>query len=251
MVSNDDYLRRNLSFSGEWHNRHTTIKGTVRLGSNERGIPGPFGSDPGGTFPGVDRISRGENDTHLIAVDVTRTWTAKFRQRYVASYSAVSSNFVSSSGKSLAINRRFQFRTQLDVSLASNLSLSTGIELQRERAESTFITDAAFNMTPVRRLVAGFFGEARTDWADRLLVSGGLRSSKSDGTHFLGFPISSRPGPTSPSRWKLRSIRRFPSRSSFNQQMRVEHGGRACDLAPAVVSAPRMPSKSRSPIIQR
>ena len=251
MVSNDDYLRRNLSFSGEWHNRHTTIKGTVRLGSNERGIPGPFGSDPGGTFPGVDRISRGENDTHLIAVDVTRTWTAKFRQRYVASYSAVSSNFVSSSDKSLAINRRFQFRTQLDVSLASNLSLSTGIELQRERAESTFITDAAFNMTPVRRLVAGFFGEARTDWADRLLVSGGLRASKSDGTHFLGFPISSRPGPTSPSRWKLRSIRRFPSRSSFNQQMRVEHGGRACDLAPAVVSAPRMPSKSRSPIIQR
>ena len=195
MVSNDDYSRRNLSFSGEWQNRHTTIQGTVRLGSNERGIPGPFGSDPGGTFAGVDRISRGKSDTHLITVDATRTWTEKFRQQYAASYSAVSSDFVSSFGESLAINRRLQFRTQLDVTLASNLSLSTGIELQRERAESTFITDAAFNMTPVRRLVAGFFGEARADFADRLLISGGLRVEQIRRNALPGVPNLFAPRP--------------------------------------------------------
>ena len=174
-VSNDDYLRRDLSLSGEWQNRRTTIQGTVRLGANERGFPGPFGSDPGGTFPGVDRISRGESDTRLIAVDATRTWTPKLRLQYATSYSAASSDFVSSFGESFAKNRRFRFRTQLDATLASNLALSTGIELQRERAESTFITDATFTATPVRRLVAGYFGEARADLANRLLVSGGLR----------------------------------------------------------------------------
>ena len=44
------------------------MRGDVHYTDDERGFPGPFGSNPGGTFSGIDTVSRGSNDRLLAAV---------------------------------------------------------------------------------------------------------------------------------------------------------------------------------------
>ena len=174
-VTNDDYLRRDGSVSGGWATRRTQIRGNIRLGTNERGVPGPYGADPGGTFAGVDTISRGANNTWLVSTDATHAWTPGLRQQFMLSYVRGNGKFLSPFGESFSTDRRLGFRTQLDATLGPSLDLSAGLDVQREQAESTFISDATFTPTPVRRFVAGYFAEIRTERADRLLVSAGLR----------------------------------------------------------------------------
>ena len=43
---------------------------SANYGHDERGYPGPFGSDPAGFYSGVDRVSRGTNDTGQIGARV-------------------------------------------------------------------------------------------------------------------------------------------------------------------------------------
>src|SRR5690606_39720914 len=62
-VTNDDYRRTDGTLSLGYDTRRWQATALVRGGTNTRGVPGPYGSDPGGTFSGVDRISRGDNDT--------------------------------------------------------------------------------------------------------------------------------------------------------------------------------------------
>jgi outer membrane receptor protein involved in Fe transport len=53
--------------------------------------------------------------------------------------------------------------------------MSAGVELQRERAGSTYITGAELQPVQVKRRTAGFFAEARWNRQSNLFVSGGVR----------------------------------------------------------------------------
>jgi outer membrane receptor protein involved in Fe transport len=66
-------------------------------------------------------------------------------------------------------------RIQSDVIVASGLDASAGFEFQRERAESTFITDGSVGI-PVRRNVLAYFGEARWNRASRVFLAAGVRA---------------------------------------------------------------------------
>ena len=60
-VENDDYERNLVSAAGGWHHQNVaSIRGDVRYSQDERGFPGPFGSDPGSTYGGIDTVSRAE-----------------------------------------------------------------------------------------------------------------------------------------------------------------------------------------------
>ena len=62
-VSNDDYERLAFSGSGGWSDRATRrFVVDARFTRDERGNPGPYGSDPFGLYSGLDTISRGIND---------------------------------------------------------------------------------------------------------------------------------------------------------------------------------------------
>ena len=58
--------------------------------------------------------------------------------------------------------------------MTAGLDLSAGLELQREQVTSTYITDDN-GPIPVKRRVAGYFGEARWSPSERIFVTGGLR----------------------------------------------------------------------------
>ena len=175
VVENDDYERASGALTAGWRANALTLRGQLRHSTDERGVPGPFGSNPIGAYTGIDTISRGENQETLGAVSALARLTPRWRTLLQGSYHRLESDFASPFGPSESSSRRWTARAQLDGTLRAGLDFSGGAELQRERAGSTFITDETFAPAPVKRSIAGYFAEARWTTQERLFVTGGLR----------------------------------------------------------------------------
>ena len=61
-VTNDDYERRTGAVSAGWRRGTAWLRGDLRRSNDERGFPGPFGSNPIGVYEGIDTVARGNND---------------------------------------------------------------------------------------------------------------------------------------------------------------------------------------------
>ena len=175
-VANDDYTRSAAAFSGGWRAAGgRSVRGDLRYARDERGAPGPFGTNPIGAFTGIDTISRGSDGRWLASIAGTLPTGTRVRTHAHVSYGRIDGDFESPFGPSSSGSRRLTARAQSDVTLPRHFDLSAGIELQRERAGSSFITDAAAREIPVERSVAGYFAEGRWSHAERLFVTGGVR----------------------------------------------------------------------------
>src|SRR6266542_1979 len=54
-ITNDDYRRTEVGGTGGWHSgAGAFVRAQVMFGHDERGFPGPFGSNPVGIFTGID-----------------------------------------------------------------------------------------------------------------------------------------------------------------------------------------------------
>jgi outer membrane receptor protein involved in Fe transport len=179
LVTNDDSQATQGTVSGGWSRAGgTDIRGTVNLSSSDRGFPGPFGSNPIGAYTAVDRVSRGKTTTQQYGGRWLQPLSARARQSTSASYFDLSSDFTSDYGLSASASTRFDLRTQTDVSISSAASVSAGIEGQRERATSTFITADASGPVPIWRSIFGAFGELRIQPTGRLSLTAGLRAER-------------------------------------------------------------------------
>jgi outer membrane cobalamin receptor len=175
-VRNDDYARRAVSVSGGWReDTGASVRGSVSFASDERGSPGPFGSNPIGVFGGIDDVSRGNYDRWTAAVSGAVPVTARVRAQAQVGFSRTAGEFMSPFGASESSSRRLNARMQADVALAPAIDVSAGIELLTERTGSTYITGATFQPVPIDRTVAGYFAEARWNRRHRLFVTAGLR----------------------------------------------------------------------------
>ncbi len=173
-VSNDDYQRVDGSGTLAWSDRpDRQFRITGRGGRNELGEPGPYGSDPLGLYSGLDTISRSHNDTRGLGTsakfdgiglhhDVQFTW-ANFHSKFASPF-----------GDSDDKTRRTTVRYQADFERQA-IGVSAGAELLFERADNTFITDAAGSPVPITRGDTGFFVEARPALGDRTFLTAGLR----------------------------------------------------------------------------
>ena len=174
-VENDDYERNSVTAGGGWRNGPGAgIQGSVRYATDERGAPGPFGSDPGGTYSGIDTVSRGLDDRWLLTIAGNATAGAA-RLSAEATHARLDSEFASQVGDSESYSRRTTVRGQADGTLARGLEVSGGFEFLGERAGGTFITATGNVLVPVERTLAGMFGEARWTHAARLFVVVGVR----------------------------------------------------------------------------
>jgi outer membrane cobalamin receptor len=201
-VSNDDGRAQHAGAGLGWrHGSGADVRGTVRFSATERGFPGAYGSNPIGAFTAVDRVSRGENDHRQAGVAWMQPWGgagSRVRQRTDASFTDLDGNFVSPFGLSESETRRVAFRTQTDAALTGAFGVSAGVEVLRERAGSTFITGASFEAIPVRRLTAGYFGEARYAPHARLSVAAGVRVEQIRRDALPGDPNAFQPRPDFP-----------------------------------------------------
>jgi outer membrane receptor protein involved in Fe transport len=175
-VSNDDYTLAQGSGILGWQ-RATGAELVVsgNLGRDERGFPGPFGSDPIGVFPGVDRVSRGLNHTRQIGARFVNSWSPRARQRVDGSYADFSGDFTSAFGQSSSGTRRSEARVQEDFLFSAAFAASAGVEALRERGSSSFITGVTSEPLPIWRSIVGTFAELRYVGSERLFVTGGVR----------------------------------------------------------------------------
>jgi outer membrane cobalamin receptor len=176
-VSNDDYHFSHVSGTLGWQRPNgADFMVSGNLGRDERGFPGPFGSNPIGAFTEVDRISRGVDDTRQFGSRLTHPWSSRVRQRLEANYTDLSGNFIDRFGQSSSGTRRFDGRVQEDIALSGALGASAGVEFLRERGSSTYVTGGVADAPiPIGRGVTGAFAELRYVWRQRLFVTGGLR----------------------------------------------------------------------------
>ena len=201
-VSNDDGRVQHAGGGLAWRREAgAEVRGHAQFSSTERGFPGAYGSNPIGAYTAVDRISRGETDRRQFGLAWMQPWggaAATVRQRTEAALTNFDANFVSPFGVSESGTERLSFRTQTDASLTSTFGVSAGLELLRERADSTFITGETFDPIPVKRLVAGYFGEVRYAPGTRLSIAGGLRAEQIRRHAMEGNPSAFSPRPPFP-----------------------------------------------------
>ena len=195
-VVNDNYLRTSAGASGGWrHGSGASVRGELRFESDDRGFPGAFGSNPVGAFEGIDPVSRGRDDRWIGSIGGTVPSGSRVRTHAQLTWNNIDGDFRSPFGASESSSKRWSARAQSDVSIWRGLDLSAGVEFQRERATSTFITDDTSAEIPVTRSIAGYFGEGRWSAADRVFVTAGLRVEdiRRDPLAGISQPFSSRP----------------------------------------------------------
>jgi outer membrane cobalamin receptor len=176
-VTNDDYDLAHASGTiGYQRPAGLDVAVTGRVDRDERGLPGAYGSDPIGVYPGVDRISRSADTTRQIGARVSHPWANRVRQRLDLNYTDVHSDFTSPYGESTSGSRRLDARVQEDAAFNTSLGASAGVELLRERGTSTFIVAGAGTPIPIQRTDVGMFGELRYAAHERLFVTAGLRA---------------------------------------------------------------------------
>ncbi len=174
-VVNDDYRAISSTLGARWSlSRRTSLRADVQLGTNRRGYPGAFGSNPAGAFPGVDRVSKGTNDTGMASLTYSHDWSSGTGMTVRATYGDLRSKFAGPYGDSTSRTRRTSVRAQVDRAFSTALSGSAGVEAMRERAESSYIPGLHGPM-PIKRQVAGSFIEGRFQPDALLLLTAGLR----------------------------------------------------------------------------
>jgi outer membrane cobalamin receptor len=202
-VSNDDARTRQAALTLGWQHTGsgTDLQGTVRYVDTNRGVPGPYGSDPAQRFDGVDRTSRTLTARTAGGLRWVQPWfgaSSRVRQRVefdAADFDLESVSTFPSTGET----RRNHARTQTDVALSADLGFTGGVEWIGERGSSTFITGGPESLPlPVERSVLGLFGEARWAAAERLSLTAGVRTERIHRDSFPGDPAAFTPRPDFP-----------------------------------------------------
>lgn len=194
-IDNDRYTRSEVAGSGGWRNGSgAALRGALRFARDDRGFAGPFGSNPIGAFTGIDRTSRGADDRWSASIGGAIASGRRVRTHGQMAWNTIDSEFLSPFDTSASGSRRVTARAQTDIAVGPGVDVSAGAEFQRERVTSTYITDNAGEI-PIKRSVAGYFGEARWSAAGRLFATGGIRVEHihRDAMGALNDPFSSRP----------------------------------------------------------
>lgn len=179
-VSNDDYRRTDATLSLGYDDQRWQAGGLVRIGRNSRGVPGPFGSDPGGTYGGVDRVSRGDNETVAVGASLGYTINPTLHARAQVTLADRDSTFVSlysPDTPTASSNRLLTGRGQVDGAVSPTLSWSAGAEVARERAASAFITETSGAPVDVTRGLVGLFAEGRASRGP-ISLQAGIRAER-------------------------------------------------------------------------
>jgi outer membrane cobalamin receptor len=161
-VDNDDWRSEQIAVSAKRDEGALRALLFARTDRSERGNPGPYGSDPGGTYGGLDRVSRGWNESVTLGATVARRG-GRVRPSASAGWTRLDSDYASPFGASYFDTTRVHARVQLDTRIAPRVEASAGAEWLREEAGSTFIAGAGATPLPLDRTVGAGYVEARLD----------------------------------------------------------------------------------------
>jgi outer membrane cobalamin receptor len=204
-VDNDDYRRAEVSLvAGRAAGNRGRLRATARVNDNERGFPGPYGSNPAGNFTGIDLISRGENRHTALGATLDAA-TGAFAHNVTATWMQLESDFASPFGPSTSSTRRASLRYAADWTISGALGVTAGADVLRESGRSTFIVNRANSEIPVERTIAGYFAEARGSAGSRILFTAGARLDqiRRDALEGDASPFGARPGMAADTVWSF------------------------------------------------
>jgi outer membrane receptor protein involved in Fe transport len=206
-VSNDDWRAATAAGNVTWRKSPVTFaRSDVRWLDNERGNPGPYGSNPIGIYAGVDRGARGFDTQKQLGLQCQTPWghllEGRVQQRFEATWSDLDNRYDPNTrladplDDSFFETHRFTARAQTDLIATPTTGISFGVEGLGERARNTYIVDAASQQVPIKRHIVGVFGEVRQNLGPRASVTAGLRV---DSIHRDALPGDPNPfGPRPP-----------------------------------------------------
>jgi outer membrane receptor protein involved in Fe transport len=176
VVPNNDY-RNQSSYVSLGYSRSPRRKFNFHfLGAADNGgLPGPYGSDPDGLFPGIDLVSRQNQNLFGYQANYTEQFSSRFQQVTTVSVSTDRFSFLSPFGSSFTNNSRVVANTRSEIAISSKDVLVAGFEYDHDQFKDTFVADANGNPFKLPRESYAFFAENRWTPGSRWFINTGVR----------------------------------------------------------------------------
>jgi outer membrane receptor protein involved in Fe transport len=179
VVENDNY-RNQTAFVSLRYSRSPRRQFVVHFfgDANNAGVPGPYGSDPDNLFPGVDTVSRDNQNLFGYQIGETEQFSSRIRQVSTVSVSTDRYFFTSPpalGGDSFENSYKIVANTRSEITLAPTDLLVAGFEYNREDYEDTFVADAESNPFVLARTSLAPFAENRWNPSRRWTLITGIR----------------------------------------------------------------------------
>ncbi|MFZ0885695.1 MAG: TonB-dependent receptor [Candidatus Acidiferrales bacterium] len=140
------------------------------------GLPGPWGSDPDGLFPGRDPASHQNQNLFGYQAQEIEQFSSRFRQVSTVSVSTDRITFLSpSEGNSFTNNLRVVANTRSEIAIASRDTLVAGFEYDRDQFKNLFVEGTDDLPFLLGRNSYAFFAENRWNPSDRWFINVGVR----------------------------------------------------------------------------
>src|SRR5271155_1403281 len=140
------------------------------------GLPGPYGSDPDGLFPGLDPSSQQNQNLFGYQAQEVEQYSSRFQQ--VTTVSVSTDRITSTSpieGNSFTNNLRVVANTRSEIAISSKDTLVAGFEYDRDQFKNTFVESSNDLPFLLGRNSYAFFAENRWTPSDRWFINVGLR----------------------------------------------------------------------------
>jgi outer membrane receptor protein involved in Fe transport len=140
------------------------------------GLPGPYGSNPDGLFPGLDPTTHQNQNLFGYQAQYTEQFSSRFQQVSTVSVSTDRITFISPlEGNSFTNNLRIVANTRSEVAVSSKDTLVAGFEYDRDTFKNAFVEDAGDAPFALGRNSYAFFAENRWTPAERWFINIGVR----------------------------------------------------------------------------
>jgi outer membrane receptor protein involved in Fe transport len=139
-------------------------------------LPGPWGSNPDGLFPGRDNATHQNQNLFGYQAQYTEQFSSRFQQVTTVSVSTDRVTFDSpSEGNSFTNNLRIVANTRSEIAVSSKDTLVAGFEYDRDSFKNVFVEDVGDAPFVLGRNSYAFFAENRWTPADRWFINSGVR----------------------------------------------------------------------------
>ncbi len=140
------------------------------------GLPGPYGSDPDGLFPGLDPSTHQNQNLFGYQAQEVEQFSSRFQQVTTVSVSTDRITFISPlEGNSFTNNLRIVANTRSEIAVSSKDTLVAGFEYDRDTYKNLFVEGAGDSPFLLGRNSYAFFAENRWTPSDRWFINLGVR----------------------------------------------------------------------------
>jgi outer membrane receptor protein involved in Fe transport len=174
-VANSDYHNEYLLLNVSRHFARQSLRLNGMFDWNDVGEPGPYGSDPAHHFSGLDRISRGKNNSGNYGGRYEVEISSRVREELTGAFFLENLGYRSPYGFSFDKEMRAQGEARTIVSVSRNYTVALGFSRAHEEDKNTYITGASFSVLPLPRDETALYIENRFAIGGRLFLNAGVR----------------------------------------------------------------------------